>query len=152
VGPALAGRKLYPSLFEFAAAMWNKGPIMTREMKRRNVPVPPLQANELADIVGYLYSVEYFAGPGDPRRGQELVNAKGCLRCHSIRGKGGRVGPDFAKIRGLDQPANVVSAMWNHGAAMEQKIREATLAWPTLKADEMAHIVGFLEALGRSRR
>jgi hypothetical protein len=42
--------------------------------------------------------------------------------------------------------------MWNHGAAMEQKIREATLAWPTLKADEMAHIVGFLEALGRSRR
>ncbi|HEY7557288.1 MAG TPA: c-type cytochrome [Candidatus Binatia bacterium] len=152
VGPALAGRKLYPSLFEFAAAMWNKGPAMTREIKRRAVSIPALQANELADIVGYLYSVDYFAGAGDPDRGGALIKAKGCLNCHSIRGQGGQVGPDLAKVRGLDRPANVVSAMWNHGVAMENKVREKAVAWPAFKGDEMAQVVGFLETLARSRR
>jgi mono/diheme cytochrome c family protein len=151
VGPALAGRKLYPSLFEFAAAMWNKGPVMTREMKRRNVPVPPLQASELADIVGYLYSLDYFAGSGDPRRGEEIVKAKGCLRCHSIRGKGGRVGPDFGKIRGLDQPANVVSAMWNHASTMEKKTAEMSLVWPLLEERDMADLVVFIQMVGRKQ-
>jgi cytochrome c553 len=138
-------------LFEFAAAMWNKGPVMTREMKRRNVPVPPLQASELADIVGYLYSLDYFAGSGDPRRGEEIVKAKGCLRCHSIRGKGGRVGPDFGKIRGLDQPANVVSAMWNHASTMEKKTAEMSLVWPLLEERDMADLVVFIQMVGRKQ-
>jgi mono/diheme cytochrome c family protein len=152
VAPALAGKKIYPSLFEFAAAMWNKGPVMMREMRRRAVTVPPLQADELAAIVGYLYSVDYFAAPGDPHRGEQLVKAKGCLECHSISGKGGRVAPDFAKSRGLNEPANVIAAMWNHGAAMEQKMRDETLSWPILKGDEMAQVVSFLQTLSRRHR
>jgi len=151
VGPKLAGRKLYPSLFEFAAAMWNKGPVMAREMKRRIVAVPPLQANELADIVGYLYSLDYFAGPGDPRRGEEIVKNKGCLGCHGVRGKGGRTGPDFEKVQGLNQPANIVSAMWNHGAVMESKMRNEALSWPVLTGEELSQVVGYLQTLGRSR-
>jgi mono/diheme cytochrome c family protein len=152
VAPALAGKRIYPSLFEFAAAMWNKGPVMAREMRRRAVTIPPLQADELAAIVGYLYSVDYFAGPGDPHRGEEVVKAKGCLDCHSIGGKGERAAPDFTKSRGLNEPANVVAAMWNHGAAMEKKMRDEALSWPTLKGDEMAEVAGFFQALNRRRR
>ena len=152
VGPALAGKKIYPSLYEFAAAMWNKGPAMTREMQRRAVAIPSLQADELAAIVGYLYSVGYFAGPGDPHRGEEVIKAKGCLDCHAIEGKGGRAAPDFAKSRGLNEPANVVAAMWNHGAAMEKKMRDEALSWPILKGDEMAQVVSYLQALNRRRR
>ena len=152
VAPALAGKKIYPSLFEFAAAMWNKGPIMIREMQRRAVIVAPLQADELAAIVGFLYSVDYFAGPGDPLRGEEVVKTKGCLDCHSIAGKGGRLAPDFEKSRGLNEPANVIAAMWNHGTAMEQKAREKELSWPVFKGDEMAQVVGYLQVLSRRRR
>ena len=151
VGPPLAGRKLYSSLFDFAAAMWNKGPAMAREMKRRVVPVPPLQAHELADVVAFLHSVQYFAAPGDSRRGETLARAKGCLGCHSMSGKGGSIGPDFRKVAGLDQPATVVSAMWNHAGAMEQKMAEMSLAWPLLKGSEMADLVSFVQTLGRSR-
>jgi len=151
VGPKLAGRKLFPSLFEFAAAMWNKGPVMMREMKRRVVEVPPLGANELAAIVGYLYSLDYFAGPGDPHRGEAVVHAKGCLGCHSAHGKGGGSGPAFEKVHGLTQPANIVSAMWNHGAVMESKMRTEAMSWPVLTGEEMSQVVGYLESLGRSR-
>ena len=151
VAPALAGKRSYSDLYEFAAAMWNKAPVMMREMQRRAVTVPPLQANELADIVGYLYSVGYFAGPGDPRRGEEIVKAKGCVECHSIGGKGGRMAPDFEKSHGLNEPANVVAAMWNHGAVMEQKMRDEKLSWPVFKGDEFTQVVGFLQALSRRR-
>ena len=149
--PALAGKHNYSSLYDFAAAMWNKGPIMAREMQRRAVMVPPLQANELADIVGYLYSVEYFGPPGDPRRGEAIVRAKGCFDCHAIGGKGVGAAPDLAKSRGWNEPANVVSAMWNHGAVMEQKMRDEKLTWPVFKGDEFTQVVGFLQALGRRR-
>ena len=152
VAPALAGKRLYSSLYDFAAAMWNKGPIMAREMQRRAVTVPPLQANELADIVGYLYSVEYFAAPGDPRRGEAIVKAKGCLDCHSIGGKGAGAAPDFEKSRGLNEPANVVAAMWNHGAVMEQKMRDEKLSWPVFKGDEFTQVVAFLQSLASRRR
>ncbi len=149
--PALAGKKIYPSLFEFAAAMWNKGPSMAREMQRRAVAVPRLQADELAAIVGYLFSLNYFAGPGDPRRGEQLITAKGCLACHAISGKGERLAPDFAKSRDLNLPANIVAAMWNHGAVMEQKMQEGSLSWPVLKPEEMAQVVGFLQTLNQRR-
>ena len=151
VAPALSGKRIYPSLFEFAAAMWNKGPIMRREMQRRAVTVPPLQANELADIVGYLYSLDYFAGLGDPRKGEQVINTKGCLNCHSVRGKGGGIGPDFGKIRGLEQPVNVVSAMWNHASAMEQKAVEKSLVWPLLTGRDLADIVVFIQGVGGKR-
>jgi mono/diheme cytochrome c family protein len=131
--------------------MWNKGPVMAREMKRRIVQVPPLGANELAAIVGYLYSLDYFSGPGDARRGEEIVKAKGCLGCHSVRGVGGGSGPDFEKMKGLSQPANVVSAMWNHGVVMERKMRNEALSWPVLTGEEMSQVVGYLEGLARSR-
>jgi mono/diheme cytochrome c family protein len=151
VGPALAGQGRFQTLIEFAAAMWNKAPAMAREMKRRFVPVPQLQASEMADIIAYLYSVQYFAGPGEPRRGEEIVAAKGCLGCHSVRGKGGTLGPSLEKIRGLDQPVTAISAMWNHAAAMERKMREQAVAWPVFKGDEMAHVMAFLQSLGKGR-
>ena len=151
VGPALAGRGLYHGLIEFAAAMWNKAPAMMKEMKTRVVPVPQLQPSEMADIIAYLYSVQYFARPGERRRGEEIVKAKGCLGCHSVGGKGGKLGPDFERMPGLDQPVTIVSAMWNHASAMERKMRAQAVAWPTLTGDEMAHVMAFLQAVGKER-
>lgn len=151
VGPALAGRGLYQGLIEFAAAMWNKAPAMMTEMKRRVVPLPQLQPSEMADIIAYLYSVQYFARAGDSGRGSELAAAKGCLGCHSAAGKGGKVGPAFERMKGLDQPVTVIAAMWNHAGPMEQKMRERAVAWPVLKGAEMADLVAYIQTLGRGK-
>jgi len=151
VGGDLAERRVQLGLVQFAAALWNKAPAMIKEMRERNIPVPQLRAEEMADIVAYLYSVQYFARPGDPQRGEGLARVKGCLSCHSMGGKGGNVGPDFKKVIGLDQPATVVSAMWNHASTMEQKMAKMSLEWPLLKGSEMADLVGFIQLVGQNR-
>jgi mono/diheme cytochrome c family protein len=150
VGGDLAERRVRLGLVQFAAAMWNKAPAMLKRMKERNIAAPQLRAEEMADIVAYLYSVQYFA-TGDSGRGEGFARTKGCLSCHSVGGKGGNLGPDFDKVTGLDQPATVVSAMWNHASTMEKKMAEVSLKWPLLKGSEMADLVAFLQTRERKR-
>ena len=150
-GGELAQRETKLSMVQFAVNMWNKAPAMTKEMGRRKIALPQLQPAEMADIIAYLYSVQYFARPGDPRRGQQLAASKGCLGCHSVAGKGGKMAPDFARAKELDQPVTVVAAMWNHASGMEEKMREKSMTWPTFTEQEIGHLVAYLESVAGTR-
>ncbi len=150
-GGELAQRANRLSMVQFALNMWNKAPAMVKEMSRRKIALPQLQASEMADIIAYLYSVQYFAKPGDARRGQQLIASKGCLNCHSVAGKGGKVGPDFARAKELDQPVTIVAAMWNHASAMAEKMENKSLAWPFFTEQEMGDLVTYLQSLEGAR-
>jgi mono/diheme cytochrome c family protein len=145
VGPDLAAKALHKSMTDFAAAMWNKAPAMLNEMKTRKVAVPRLEAADMADIVAYLYAVNYFALPGDVQRGRVIAAQKGCLACHSVdaNNKGAL---NLAAVKGLDSPATLIAAMWNHSfVASPSSARE----WPRFSAEEMADLAAYLQALNR---
>ncbi len=146
-GPDLAERQLQRSLTQFAAAMWNKAPAMMEAMKARGIAIPQLRADEMADLVAYLYAVQYFGEPGDPKKGRQLVADKGCLGCHSVDGAGGKAASDLARVKGLDSPATAISAMWNHSLIAERRKG----AWPQFTPEEMAHLVAWLQLLERTR-
>lgn len=150
-GPDLAERGVHRSLTAFAAAMWNKAPAMMEAMKARGITVPQLRAEEMADIVAYLYAVQYFAEPGDPRRGRALLANKGCLTCHTLSGQGGKVAGDLARVKGLDFSAAVIGALWNHVSLMEQWPERQRISWPRFSPEEMADLVLFFQGLGRTR-
>ncbi|MBI2160806.1 MAG: c-type cytochrome [Candidatus Rokubacteria bacterium] len=149
VGPDLAERGLHRSLSEFTAAMWNKAPAMMDAMKARAVPVPQLKPEEMADIVAYLYSVGYFAQAGDPKNGAAVATSKGCLGCHGLHGERGKVAGDLARAKGLDSPAAVLSALWNHAFIKDPRLAREKAAWPELRPAEMADLVAFLLSLRR---
>ncbi len=151
VGPDLGGRGVHRSLTEFAAAMWNKTPAMIKAMKARGVPLPQLEPQEMADIVAYLYSVRYFAEPGDSRKGEKLVTSKGCLSCHAVRGKGGKSATDLTRSKRPLSPAAAVSVMWNHALGMEEQTKTQKDTWPQFRPEDMADLVAYLQALRRSR-
>ncbi|MEK7362538.1 MAG: c-type cytochrome, partial [candidate division NC10 bacterium] len=151
VGPDLGERGLNWSLTQFAAAMWNKAPAMMEAMRAREIAVPQLQAEEMADLVAYLYSVRYFAEPGDPARGRQVLADKGCLGCHSVSGAGGKVASDLARAKGLDSPGTVIAALWNHSFIMEHRAERRKVSWPKLRPEAMADLVAFLQAQGRPR-
>ncbi len=134
---------------QLAEAMWNKAPAMMAAMKSRKIAVPRLEAEDVADIVAYLYSVQYFARPGDPKKGRELASEKGCLACHSIDGE--KATPALARVKGLESPATVIAAMWNHAFLTEHRIEGQKVLWPQFRPEEMAHLAAFLQTLGRGK-
>ena len=139
VGPDLADRAVSASVIDFAAKMWNKAPAMGAAMKARAIPVPQLQAGEVADILAFLYSVRYLGPAGDPRRGAAVADAKGCVACHAT---GKRAG-DFRRSRGLESPA-ILAALWNHGFIGDPTLR--TAPWAPMTAGEMLDLIAFLQS------
>jgi mono/diheme cytochrome c family protein len=128
--------------------MWNKAPSMMRTMKEAGIILPQLSAEDMANIVAYLYSVNYFADAGNPARGRELMSAKGCITCHSMGGeRAERSG--LTEIKRIDQPAAFVSGLWNHLVVLEKPDQREKIRWPQLTPQEAADLVAFLESAGR---
>lgn len=141
VGPDLAarGRTLLESEAAVAGLMWSHSQGMTAEFQRRRIPRVSFSGQEMADIIAYLYFVNYAAVEGFPDRGARLF-ADRCSTCHSLRG-GPRVGPDLATVAGLDEPMALVAALWNHAPKMDQELRARGLAWPQFAPGEVADLL-----------
>ena len=152
VGPALGGRAHHVSLTDFAGLMWNHGPAMWTKMKARETQVPQLTGQDMADVVAYLYASHYFDEmSGQIARGRQLVVGKGCVTCHSVRGKGGTIAADFATSTVVGSPSAVIAAMWNHGSRMEGQAQKQETSLPVLTGQELADITTFLGSLTRTR-
>ena len=135
VGPSLAGRGSPEGLIDFAAAMWNKAPAMTREMSARGVTVPDLTASEMADIVAYLYAAGYFGGLGNAERGRLLLAEKGCASCHRLTG-----GAPALEPARYSTGAQAFAALINHLTVPGVGERE----WTVLNGADVGHLVAFL--------
>lgn len=148
VGPDLGtpGRPL--SLTQFAGQMWNHAPGMLAKMKERNVEPPALTGQDMADLLAYLYVSRYFDTSGRAERGREALQAKGCLGCHSVGGKGGTAGADFTSSNVVKTPSSIVAGMWNHSRLMEAETQKRQVAWPTVTGRELADITAYLTSLG----
>jgi len=142
-GPDLArGRQFVGSISSIAAMMWNHSQNMSAEFARRSLPRVTFSGKEMADVLAYLYFVNYASVRGVPDRGGELF-VKKCSTCHSIGG-GQRVGPDLGTVPGLDEPIAIMAAMWDHAPTMDHEIRMRRLAWPRLEVGDAADLAAFL--------
>ena len=149
VGPELVSLAVRRSPVEFAAAIWNKAPSMMKAMAAQNITLPQLTAENMADIVAYLYSVRYFAAGGSVPKGWVVASNKGCLQCHGVSGERGKPASDLKKAKGLDSSAAVLAALWNH-TLVTPTVAGKKLDWPILNAEEMADLVTLLESLSQS--
>lgn len=102
----------------------------------------------MADLVAYLYSIQYFAEAGEAEKGREVLTEKGCLGCHRLDGRGGQAS-DLQDVSGMSSPAAVIAALWNHSALMERRVAEEPATWRKLTAEEMADLMAFLQGPSR---
>lgn len=152
VGPDLRVR-LKGSLMRIAGAMWTHGPHMWAKMAERGIVVPVLTEVETADLISYLYFLQFIDRPGNVERGRLVYREKQCGVCHGLAGAGGKAAVDLAQVEKLETPLGVITEMWNHASAMEQKMLEESVAWPVLKGGEMADLVAYLLSVrARSER
>ena len=145
-GPDLGdrGRDLLGSVASIAGLMWNHSRPMEAESRRRGLARVTFSGQEMADIIAYLYFVNYANVRAVPARGAQIFSQK-CAVCHSAGG-GPRVGPDLTAIQPLDDPIALFAAMWNHSSRMEQELRRRGLSWPRLAQGEAADLAAFLVA------
>ncbi|MFI5103675.1 MAG: c-type cytochrome [Terriglobales bacterium] len=80
----------------------------------------------------------------NPQQGSVVFRSKGCVRCHSVNGEGGKVGPDLGRKNSRADLPQLVTAMWNHGPKMWERMRTDGVPRPSLSYDDVAQLLSYL--------
>jgi cytochrome c551/c552 len=127
VGPDLGRTAVKGSFYEISAAMWNHSSTMGEKMAELRLVRPTFRESELADLLAFLYFLNYFDEPGDPNVGKVLFAQKHCIQCHSLGRIGGVSGPRLDTLPRGTSPLRIAQDLWNHGPAMIPAVRRMGL-------------------------
>jgi mono/diheme cytochrome c family protein len=152
VAPDLSGnRPAAPAMGWLSSVLWNHAPGMWRQMRHGNQSYPHLDSQEMADVLAFLYEAGNVDPAGDPNNGQKVFNEKTCVRCHSVRGSGGKVGPELSSAVARSS-SEWVRTMWNHAQSMIEPVTGATGRWPLFMGGEMNDLIAYLTSGAPSER
>ena len=137
----LSKKKDFPrTLGQLAGMMWNHSPKMWKGMEEKGMERPTLSSQEMADLVAYLFSTQYFDEPGDSEKGKNVFVKKQCNLCH---GKGTKI-QSLSGLKGQMSPIFMAQTMWNHGPEMLEKMRKAKVSWGKIDGKDMADLMEYL--------
>jgi mono/diheme cytochrome c family protein len=107
---------------------------------------PPIQltADEMRQIIGYLWARQYFRGTGSADRGKAVFAAKQCATCHNDPASGA---PKLAKGKDAYSDITMVSALWGHGPQMLGMMSQKKIPWPRFTAAQMSDLIAYLNSL-----
>ncbi|MFQ5864977.1 MAG: c-type cytochrome, partial [bacterium] len=143
----LGWHEYYGSVFELAADLWNHSPIMREVMEELHIERPAFTEDDMSKLMSFLYYQRYLDKTGDVLKGKKLLSEKGCLKCHSVRQKGGTVGRRLDRLAVHVTPLFMAQAMWNHGPDMEKKMKELHITWPRFDNEEVVDLTNYLRIL-----
>jgi len=89
-----------------------------------------------------------MAPKGDPQRGERIYQSLGCPTCHTLDGKGGKIGPDLARAGELH-----TDAYWFRRYLSDPRAIIPTSIKPPVKVSEpdMDDLTAYLMGLKRFR-
>ncbi len=82
--------------------------------------------------------------PEGPARGARLFVNKGCVKCHALKGDGGKIGPDLGRIDFGDTQLDLAAKIWNHIPSMILSMERTRMIKPTLNGEEFTEISAYL--------
>jgi mono/diheme cytochrome c family protein len=138
----------------WAETMWNHAPKMEARMQQLGAPWPKFEGGEMNDLLAYVRGVcggarqESALLPASPERGWKVFRDQSCIVCHSVRGQGGRIGPELGPERQL--PTSIVrfaGAMWNHSPEMWHASEARNVPRPAFDGRQLADLVAFLASV-----
>ncbi len=145
----LGSKKLQQTLTVISGKIWSHSSQMRQEMKRIGLAFPSFLSEEMADLISYLYFIQFYHEEGDPREGKRLFKEKVCVFCHALEGEGENLGPDLNESEAQFSPLFIATAMWNHANVMEDMLAEKALAWPRFSGNEMQDLVSYIQDVSR---
>ncbi|HKJ68226.1 MAG TPA: c-type cytochrome [bacterium] len=154
IGPDISAKEEYLSPLALVESMWNHGPEIMEHFQAYDISHPEFTGNEVADLAAAIRS--YMAPTilpsgsfdlGNPENGKQLVREKECLRCHTLQGTGGDIGPDFIEMDLNYSVTQIAGKMWNHAPKMWQLMEKEEIEYPTFQRGEMANMISYLYEL-----
>jgi len=146
IGPDLGKIQHTHNIYQMASSMRNHATQMAQTMEEKRIQRPEFKGDEMAHLLAYLHSLEVV---GDPERGKAVFEQKGCLKCHAIRGEGGKIGPELATTSHPHPPIELAGMMWNHSPTMSAMMGALGIARPVFEGNEMADLLAYLGAVQR---
>jgi mono/diheme cytochrome c family protein len=144
IGPDLGRGRFDGSFLDLGAALWNHVPGMRVALEGTELEWPQLTGDQVAELLSFLYFVDYLGRPGVASAGERLFRQRGCAACHGMVGEGGRVGPDLGEIEELASPLDVAREIWNHGPGMLASMQAMGVAPPSFQEGDLADLSAFI--------
>ena len=82
--------------------------------------------------------------PGNPTMGERLFSERGCVRCHSIWGNGGDLGPDLGQAGRGRSLLQLAGMFWNHTPQMIETVRSHGFTWSTFTEAELGNVISYV--------
>ena len=128
-------RKFHRSMTKIGALLWNSAPLMWKEGE-----VPKFSGQEMADIISYLYFLNYSDKVGDSKKGEKVFSEKRCADCHSSRGPA----IDFSLLKGRYDAVEMSTEMLNHAPVMQKTVEEKKISWPRFTPGELRDLFQYI--------
>jgi mono/diheme cytochrome c family protein len=151
VGPDLGRSGVKGSFYDVVAAMWNHVEAMSKKMEEMRLVRPTFEGSEMADLLAFLYFLNYFDEPGDVKRGKALFSEKHCIQCHAVGREGGRMAPRLDELPRGTPPLKIAQDLWNHGPGMVAAMGERNLEVPTFRGSDIVDLFAYLRSQGQGR-
>lgn len=109
-----------------------------------------LTTSEMASLLTFLYYLGSLDPPGNADAGERLFRQKGCRTCHSLGGKGGRVGPVLDAYSRYASPLYLTASLWNRGPAMAEEMQRRRIERPTFEGNDIPDLLAYIRSAGGS--
>jgi len=135
---ALEDRLHNMTLTEIAVDMWNHAPRMAQQP-------PVLSAEEMRQLLSYLWMRQFVYPGGDVAAGKRVFEQRSCATCHMSGRNGAPPLPGQARKY---SEVTIISALWRHGPQMLRRMDQAGMAWPQFaNAQEVADMTAYLNSI-----
>lgn len=126
------------TITDLAVAMWNHQPVMQEWAEATGKEIPVLERGQMGQLLSYLMEEGFLDRRGNEKRGARVFESRRCASCH---GEGGHELPkrDWSA-------ADLVAAVWSHGAGMQEKMSADGVGWPTLSEADIADLIAWINA------
>ena len=128
------------TLTQIVAAMWNHAPLMVKSAETAPAQVT---APEMRQILSFIWATQFFSPKGDAAKGKHVFDSKKCESCHNNPASGA---PQLTRGTETYSAVKIVSALWKHGPAMLEKMKQQNIAWPKMSPSEMTNLIAYLNS------
>ena len=146
-GPDLGGIQL-GDFSSIGAGLWNHFPKMREHFVKAKLTWPELDGDEAQELFTFIYFLNFFDKLGNPEMGARIFLEKGCIRCHSVGGQGGDIGPELDEYQLRYAAPYITAALWNKGPEMMASMKKHGIPRPLFQKGDVGDILAFIRQAG----